>query len=641
MELFYVIKNKTIAILIIAVLMFSSFSFVQSTNAMYANKATSSLGVIQTDKSEYDVSYTVGSTVKVNGTVNKPQQGDDKVTVVFRAPDGSTSGSQVSIAWNGFFQTELPLDYNSQKGTYTVFASYATTGIGALSFTVKQVSANTLPNSNQVIHNANQQSNSTNQNKMTQPTAPVISSTPTPQNSVKIQNQISNTNKNQITTSGELKPSDIFSLAKPGTVLIFTIVNSTMKIPVPEFESQKLTDFISTGVNQGILDPNDKQTAIQAAIDEIAKNPDTYLVPTSQYHSGPLSITMEGSGFILNQNGYVVTNAHVLGSDQDITNEFAKQAANAIISYTTTSFSQSTDLTQNQKTEMATAFVEYVVKNIQIGETNKKILALVHDASDQPIPFTLQVMAVGGVIPDKDVAILKMDGNNFSPLPLGNDESLNVGDKLYVLGYPAAATFMPYLSTSSYTEPTFTSGVVSAKKTMAGGWSVVQTDATMTHGNSGGPVFDSSGKVVGIATFVSVDPNTGREVPGLNFVIPVSVVKEFVNNVGTTYIQDYPGMASTGSSNLSQINTSLPHWLKNNAHYWSIGNIGDDDFIKGIQYMIQHKIITIPPATQGTAQTTIPNWVKKDAGWWSIGEMSDDDFIKALQYLVSNGIITP
>jgi hypothetical protein len=57
---------------------------------------------------------------------------------------------------------------------------------------------------------------------------------------------------------------------------------------------------------------------------------------------------------------------------------------------------------------------------------------------------------------------------------------------------------------------------------------VLQTDAAMTHGNSGGPVLDEQGRVVGVATFGSVDPSTGREVAGLNFAVPVSVVHELL-----------------------------------------------------------------------------------------------------------------
>jgi ribose transport system ATP-binding protein len=71
-----------------------------------------------------------------------------------------------------------------------------------------------------------------------------------------------------------------------------------------------------------------------------------------------------------------------------------------------------------------------------------------------------------------------------------------------VIGYPGAATFNELLSAESAIEPTMTAGLVSAKKTMQGGWDVFQTDAAMTHGNSGGPVFNEKGEVIGIAGLV-------------------------------------------------------------------------------------------------------------------------------------------
>ena len=84
----------------------------------------------------------------------------------------------------------------------------------------------------------------------------------------------------------------------------------------------------------------------------------------------------------------------------------------------------------------------------------------------------------------------------------------------------------------------------------------------------------------------------------------------------------------------------IPIWIKNNAKWWSEGSIGDSDFIKGLQYLIQQKIMKIPETKTGSVNSqTIPNWVKNNAGWWASGQVSDDDFVKGIQYLIINGII--
>src|SRR5579863_9625357 len=86
---------------------------------------------------------------------------------------------------------------------------------------------------------------------------------------------------------------------------------------------------------------------------------------------------------------------------------------------------------------------------------------------------------------------------------------------------------------------------------------------------------------------------------------------------------------------------TILHWIKNTAMLWSQGSVTDDDFIKGIQYLIQQGIITVP-TTQVNSNPTqgIPSWVKNNAKLWSEGQVSDDDFIKGVQYLVQNGIIS-
>jgi len=86
--------------------------------------------------------------------------------------------------------------------------------------------------------------------------------------------------------------------------------------------------------------------------------------------------------------------------------------------------------------------------------------------------------------------------------------------------------------------------------------------------------------------------------------------------------------------------TSIPGWIKNNAGWWSEGLIGDDDFVKGIQYLIEKEIMIIPEtkAGQGTSEG-IPGWVKNNAGWWSEGLIGDSDFVSGIQFLIKESII--
>ena len=69
--------------------------------------------------------------------------------------------------------------------------------------------------------------------------------------------------------------------------------------------------------------------------------------------------------------------------------------------------------------------------------------------------------------------------------------------------------------------------------------------------------------------------------------------------------------------------------------------IGDNDFVEGIQYLINHNIIKIPPtsANTETGSNEIPEWIKSNAGWWHKGQIGDDDFLKGIQFLVEQKII--
>ncbi|HMK32345.1 MAG TPA: hypothetical protein VK431_01835, partial [Nitrosopumilaceae archaeon] len=90
----------------------------------------------------------------------------------------------------------------------------------------------------------------------------------------------------------------------------------------------------------------------------------------------------------------------------------------------------------------------------------------------------------------------------------------------------------------------------------------------------------------------------------------------------------------------SQDELQIPSWIKNNAKWWSQGQIGDSEFVQGIQYLVKQGIIKIPQTqSDSSLSQQIPTWVKTNAGWWSSGQISDIDFVKGIEYLVSNGII--
>ena len=88
--------------------------------------------------------------------------------------------------------------------------------------------------------------------------------------------------------------------------------------------------------------------------------------------------------------------------------------------------------------------------------------------------------------------------------------------------------------------------------------------------------------------------------------------------------------------------TVIPGWIKNNAKWFADGSIEQSDFTKGIEYMRQNGIKHIPnltPNTSGVSETKVPDWIKNNAKWWSEGQITDDDFVKGIQYLVEKGII--
>ncbi len=171
-----------------------------------------------------------------------------------------------------------------------------------------------------------------------------------------------------------------------------------------------------------------------------------------------------GSGFVVSQDGYILTNYHVIDGASSI----------------------------------QVAFVD--------GTT--------YDAT-----------LVGGEEAN-DIAVLKIEAEGLTPVVLGDSDNLVVGEQVCAIGNPLGElTF------------TFTSGYVSARDrsiTMENGeiMNMLQTDTAINSGNSGGPLFNMYGQVIGITTAkYSSSSSSSASVEGIGFAIPINDVKDMVRDI--------------------------------------------------------------------------------------------------------------
>jgi Do/DeqQ family serine protease len=123
--------------------------------------------------------------------------------------------------------------------------------------------------------------------------------------------------------------------------------------------------------------------------------------------------------------------------------------------------------------------------------------------------------------PSVDIAILKVDAPKLEPLPIGNSDSVRVGQVVFAIGNPFG------LSES------VTAGIISAKGRRTSRDSSVeylQTDAAVNHGNSGGPLINLRGEIVGINTAIyAKDADSGSI--GISFAVPSNVARRALDSV--------------------------------------------------------------------------------------------------------------
>ena len=119
------------------------------------------------------------------------------------------------------------------------------------------------------------------------------------------------------------------------------------------------------------------------------------------------------------------------------------------------------------------------------------------------------------------------------------------------------------------------------------------------------------------------------------------VIKNYIEFIDKV-IAKYPYTPTEKPVELEKTYPSkIPNWIKPIAKWWSESKIEDSEFISALLYLINNKIILIPP-TESTdvIEDKIPKWVKDSAGWWADGMVSEQDFVSGIQFMIENGIIS-
>lgn len=157
----------------------------------------------------------------------------------------------------------------------------------------------------------------------------------------------------------------------------------------------------------------------------------------------------------------------------------------------------------------------------------------------------------------RDLAIVQIPGFNLPVLEFGNSDIVKIGEPLVILGSPQGLS------------GTVTAGILSAVRDSGEGFKVLQTDAAVNPGNSGGPLVNGKGEAIGVVSFKL------RSAEGLNFAVPINYVSGLLSNSHELMTLDQmrkgltAGIASKSNSADPSLKDTL-EWLRENIPLGSV-----------------------------------------------------------------------
>jgi S1-C subfamily serine protease len=261
--------------------------------------------------------------------------------------------------------------------------------------------------------------------------------------------------------------------------------------------------------------------------------PDENWVPTNEYILVPVTTGAMGSGFFVNSNGYIATAGHVVFSfthtsiDQDLYVKYF---------LIDTAFTVLLQALQDEGYIFTAADQEqlhtYINQYSELDDSIRQVYAVLGEVKPtltdiQAKGWVARVVAVSPYI-ERDLALLKIEGlSNCPVLIVGDSDNVMTGDDMYMFGFPGVVTFHAELGPETTLAASMTKGIISAKRFTDAQTPCFQTDAMITHGNSGGAGLNSNAEVIGVCSRGSVT-EAGQEVAGFDFLIQSNVLKTFL-----------------------------------------------------------------------------------------------------------------
>ncbi len=184
----------------------------------------------------------------------------------------------------------------------------------------------------------------------------------------------------------------------------------------------------------------------------------------------------------------------------------------------------------------------YILTNSHVVFDTKNVAVTITDNNDNE--YNATVLSFDRVM---DIAILKINGEGFTPVEFGSSDDLSLGQWVLAIGNPGGESF----------SKSITRGIVSGLNRGLDNeqdMKYIQTDAAISPGNSGGPLVNMYGQVVGITTAKI----TAEDYEGIGLAIPISDAEELINQLlSKGYVEGRVRLGITGA-NAAAVNTMLP-----------------------------------------------------------------------------------